>query len=67
MRPIVYPKNNQLQDSVRGILRLWSILELIVLQIGKMINSGIYFFAIERRQGNGKLFDDSLFQKQPTP
>jgi hypothetical protein len=67
MRPIVYSENNQLQNSVRGILRLWAILELIVLRIGEMINSGIFVFAIERRQGNGKLLNDGLFQKQPTP
>jgi hypothetical protein len=67
MRPIVYFENNQLQNSVRGILCLWLILESIVLQIGEMIDSGIYFFAIERRRGNGKLLDDGLFQKQPTP
>jgi hypothetical protein len=67
MRQIVYSKNNQLQNSVRGVLHLWSILELIALRIGKMIDSGIYFFAIEQRQGNGELLDDGLFQKQPTP
>jgi hypothetical protein len=67
MRPIVYSKNNQLQNSVRGVLRLWSILELIVLRIGEMIDSEIYFFAIEQRRGNGKLLDNGLFQKQPTP
>jgi hypothetical protein len=67
MRPIVYYENNQLQNSVRGILCLWSLLELIVLRIGKMIDSGIYVFAIEQWQGNGKLLDDGLFQKQPTP
>jgi hypothetical protein len=50
-----------------GVLRLWLILELIVLQIGEMINSGIYVFAIEQQQGNGKLLDNGLFQKQPTP
>jgi hypothetical protein len=50
-----------------GVLRLWSILELTVLRIGKMINSGIYVLAIERWQGNGKLLDNGLFQKQPTP
>jgi hypothetical protein len=50
-----------------GVLRLWSILELIVLQIHEMIDSGIYVFVIEQRQGNGKLLDDGLFQKQPTP
>jgi hypothetical protein len=38
-----------------------------VLWIGKMIDSGIYFFAIEQRQGNGKLLNNGLFQKQPTP
>jgi hypothetical protein len=67
MRPIVYSENNQLQNSVRGVLRLWLILESIVLQIGKMIDYGNYFFVIEQRQGNGKLLDDGLFQKQPTP
>jgi hypothetical protein len=49
MRPIVYSENNQLQNSVRGVLHLWSILELIVLRIGEMIDSEIYFFAIETR------------------
>ncbi len=67
MRPIVYLENNQLQNSVRGVLRLWSILELIVLWIGEMIDSGINVFAIEQRRGNGKLLDNGLFRKQPTP
>jgi hypothetical protein len=61
MRPIVYSKNNQLQSSVRGVLPLWSILELTVLGIGEMIDSGIYVFAIEQGQGNFKLLDDGLF------
>ncbi len=43
------------------------MLELIVLRIGEMIDSGIYVFAVEQRQGNGKLLDNGLFQKQPTP
>ncbi len=46
---MVYSKNNQLQNSVRGVLRLWSILELIVYWIGEMV---------EDRQGNGKLLHD---------
>jgi hypothetical protein len=37
----IYSENNQLQNSVRGVLCLRSILELIVLRIGEMINSGI--------------------------
>jgi hypothetical protein len=67
MRPIAYFKNNQLQNSVRGVLPLWLILELIVLRIGKMINSGVYFFAIEQQKSNGKLLGSGLFRKQPTP
>ncbi len=43
---MVYSKNNQLQNSVRGILRLWLILELIVYRISKMVKDW---------QGNGKL------------
>jgi hypothetical protein len=30
-----------------------------------MMDSGIYVFAIEQWQGNGKLLNDGLFQKQP--
>ncbi len=74
---MVYSKNNQLQNSVRGILRLWLILELIVYWISKMVKDrqgngkllhngengliAIYFFAIERRCGNGELFNNSQF------
>jgi hypothetical protein len=43
---MVNSKNNQLQNSVGGFLRLWLILELIVYQIGEMVKD---------RQGNGKL------------
>jgi hypothetical protein len=68
---MVYSKNNQLQNSVRGVLHLWLILELIVYQIGEMVEGwqgngkllhdgengliAIYFFAIEQRCGNGEL------------
>jgi hypothetical protein len=31
-----------------------------------MIDSGIYVFVIEQRQGNGELLDDGLFREQPT-
>jgi hypothetical protein len=74
---MVYSKNNQLQNSVRGILRLWSILELIVKRIGKMVENwqgngkllhdgengliAIYFFAIERQCGYGELLNNSQF------
>jgi hypothetical protein len=74
---MVYSKNNQLQNSVRGVLRLWSILELIVYRIGKMVEDrqgngkllhngengliAIYFFAIEQRCGNGELLNNSQF------
>jgi hypothetical protein len=66
---MVYSENNQLQNSVRGILHLWSILELIVYQIGEMVEDwqgngellhygengliAIYFFAIEQQCGYG--------------
>jgi hypothetical protein len=43
---MVYSENNQLQNSVRGVLRLWSILELIVYWIGKMVKDW---------HGNGEL------------
>ncbi len=39
MRPIVYSKNNRLQNSVRGILHLWLILESIVLWIRILVHS----------------------------
>jgi hypothetical protein len=74
---MVYSEINQLQNSVRGVLRLWSILELIVYRIGKMVKDwqgngkllhngkngliAIYFFAIEQRCGNGELLDNSQF------
>jgi hypothetical protein len=46
---MVYSKNNQLQNSVRGVLCLWLILELIVYWIGEMV---------EDWQGNDKLLHD---------
>ncbi len=74
---MVYSENNQLQNSVRSILHLWSILELIVYQISKMVKDrqgngellhdgkngliAIYFFAIEQRCGNGELLNNSRF------
>jgi hypothetical protein len=74
---MVYSENNQLQNSVRGVLRLWLILELIVYRIsemvkdwqgnGKLLHNGengliaIYFFAIEQRCGNGELLNNSQF------
>jgi hypothetical protein len=74
---MVYSENSQLQNSVRGILLLWSILELIVYRIGKMVNDrqgngkllhhgengliAIYFFAIEQWCGNGELLTNSQF------
>ncbi len=74
---MVYSKNNQLQNSVRGVLPLWSILELIVYQISKMVKDwqgngeplhdgengliAIYFFTIEQRCGNGELLNNSQF------
>jgi hypothetical protein len=74
---MVYSKNNQLQNSVRGVLRPWSILELIVYPIGKMVEDrqgngkllhngengliAIYFFVIERQCGNGELLNNSQF------
>ncbi len=74
---MVYSKNNQLQNSVRGVLHLWLILELIVYRIGEMVKDqqgngkllhdgengliAIYFFAIEQRCGNGELLNNSQF------
>jgi hypothetical protein len=74
---MVHSKNNQLQNSVRGILRLWLILELIVYRIGEMVKDrqgngellhdgeseliAIYFFVIEQRCGNGELLNTSQF------
>jgi hypothetical protein len=74
---MVYPKNNQLQNSVRGILCLWSILELFVYRIGKMVKDrqgnvellhdgengliAIYFFGIEQWCGNGELLNNFQF------
>ena len=74
---MVYSENNQLQNSVRGILRLWSILELIVYRIGEMVKDwqgdgkllhdgengliAIDFFAIEQQCGNGELLNNSQF------
>jgi hypothetical protein len=74
---MVYSKNNQLQNSIRGVLRLWAILESIVYLIGKMVKDrqgngkllhngengliAIFFFAIERWCGNGELLNNSQF------
>jgi hypothetical protein len=74
---MVYSKNNQLQNSVRGVLCLWLILELIVYRIGEMVKVrqgngellhngengliAIYFFGIEQRCGNGELLNNSQF------
>ncbi len=74
---VVYSENNQLQNSVRGVLRLWLIVELIVYQIDKMVEDrqgngkllhdgenrliAIYFFAIERWSGNGELLNNSQY------
>jgi hypothetical protein len=46
---MVYSENNQLQNSVRGVLRLWSILELIVYRISE---------TVEDWQGNGEILYD---------
>jgi hypothetical protein len=43
---MVHSENNQLQNSVRGVLRLWLILELIEYLISE---------TLEDWQGNGKL------------
>jgi hypothetical protein len=74
---MVYSENNQLQNSVRGVLRLWLILEFMVYWIskivkdwqgnGKLLHNGengliaIYFFAIEQWCGNGELLNNSQF------
>jgi hypothetical protein len=74
---MVYSENNQRQNSVRGVLGLWSILELIVYQIGEMVEDwqgngkllhngengliAIYFFTIGQRCGNGELLNNSQF------
>jgi hypothetical protein len=74
---MVYSENNQLKNSVRGVLRLWSILKLIVYRIGEMVEDrqgngellqngengliAIDFFAIEQRCGNRELLNNSQF------
>jgi hypothetical protein len=74
---MVYSENNQLQNSVRGVLRLWLILELIVYWISKMVKDwqgnrellhngengliAIDFFEIEQRCGNGELLNNPQF------
>jgi hypothetical protein len=74
---MVYSEKNQLQNSVRGILHLWLILELIIYRIGEMVEDwqgngellhngengliAIDFFSIEQRCGNGELLNNSQF------